>query len=211
MTFLIVDDHQLFAEGLVLLVSNLDIVDKIEYVNSGIKAIDYCRKHTVHIIFMDIEMPLLDGIETTHSIKKEFQHTKIIGVTMSNDYNTIKKALKAGMDACILKNLGLAELENALSSVLNNEIYTSPEITKIMMMGLAGKSTTSINSISLSPREKDVTKLILEGLTDEKIANALFLSIHTIHTHRKNILSKLNLKNTAMLVKYISDNPRILN
>ncbi|MFN8430315.1 MAG: response regulator transcription factor [Spirosomataceae bacterium] len=211
MNLLIADDHTLFIEGLSMLVSRIEDVHIVGDAKNGREVIELCQNQKVDLILMDLEMPEMGGIEATEIIKRDFPNVKIIAVTMLNDYNTIKKALRSGMDGYVVKNLGIAELQNAIETVMKGQIYMSPEITTILALGVAGRKPNQAYVPDLTKREKEVIKLIIEGLTNELIAEKLFLSPLTVSTHRKNVLSKLNLKNTAMLVKYCSDYPEILD
>ena len=210
MNLLIADDHTLFIEGLSMLVSRIEDVHIVGDAKNGKEVIQLCQNLKIDLILMDLEMPQMGGIEATEIIKRDFPNIKIIAVTMLNDYNTIKKALRSGMDGYVVKNLGIAELQNAIETVMNGQIYMSPEITTILALGVAGRKPNQAYVPDLTKREKEVIKLIIEGLTNDLIAEKLFLSPLTVSTHRKNVLSKLNLKNTAMLVKYCGDYPEIL-
>lgn len=210
MNLLIADDHQLFLEGLNMLVSRIEEVQLVRLARNGKEVLDICNEQPIDLILMDLEMPQLGGIEATEIIKRAFPDIKIIAVTMLNDYNTIRKVLRSGMDGYVVKNLGMAELQKAIDTVMNGQIYLSPEISNILAMGVAGRKPNHAYLPDLTKREKEIIKLIIEGLTNELIAEKLFLSPLTVSTHRKNVLSKLNLKNTAMLVKYCGDNPEVL-
>ncbi|MCP9766449.1 DNA-binding response regulator [Lacihabitans sp. LS3-19] len=210
MNILIADDHTLFIEGLSMLVSRIEDVHIVGDAKNGKQVIEHCQNQKVDLILMDLEMPQMGGIEATEIIKKEFPNIKIIAVTMLNDYNTIKKALRSGMDGYVVKNLGISELQKAIETVMDGHIYMSPEITTILALGVAGRKPNQAYVPDLTKREKEVIKLIIDGLTNDLIAEKLFLSPLTVSTHRKNVLSKLNLKNTAMLVKYCGDYPEIL-
>jgi len=210
MNLLIADDHTLFIEGLSMLVSRIEGVHIVGDAKNGKEVLEQCQNHKIDLILMDLEMPQMGGIEATEIIKSEFHDIKVIAVTMLNDYNTIKKALRSGMDGYVVKNLGIAELQNAIETVMKGQIYMSPEITTILALGVAGRKPNQAYVPDLTKREKEVIKLIIDGLTNELIAERLFLSPLTVSTHRKNVLSKLNLKNTAMLVKYCGDYPEIL-
>jgi DNA-binding NarL/FixJ family response regulator len=210
MNLLIADDHQLFLEGLNMLVSRIEEVQLVKLARNGKEVLDICNEQPIDLILMDLEMPQLGGIEATEIIKRAFPDIKIIAVTMLNDYNTIKKVLRSGMDGYVVKNLGMAELQKAIDTVMSGQIYLSPEISNILALGVAGRKPNHAYLPDLTKREKEIIKLIMEGLTNELIAEKLFLSPLTVSTHRKNVLSKLNLKNTAMLVKYCGDNPEVL-
>lgn len=210
MNLLIADDHQLFLEGLNMLVSGMGEIQRVRLPQNGREVVEICNEQRIDLVLMDLEMPQMGGIEAAGIIKRGFPDIKIIAVTMLNDYNTIKKALRSGMDGYVVKNLGMAELQKAIDTVMSGQIYLSPEISNILALGVAGRKPNQAYVPDLTRREKEVIQLIIEGLTNELIAEKLFLSPLTVSTHRKNVLSKLNLKNTVMLVKYCGDNPDTL-
>lgn len=210
MNLLIADDHQLFLEGLNMLVSNIGEIQHVRLAQNGREVLEICNEQSIDLVLMDLEMPQMGGIEAAEIIKRDFPNIRIIAVTMLNDYNTIKKVLRSGIDGYVVKNLGMAELQKAIDAVMNGQIYLSPEISNILALGIAGRKPDQAYVPDLTRREKEIIKLIIEGLTNELIAEKLFLSPLTVSTHRKNVLSKLNLKNTAMLVKYCGDNPDTL-
>lgn len=210
MNLLIADDHTLFIEGLSMLVSRIEDVHVVGDAKNGKQVIELCQSQKIDLILMDLEMPEMGGIEATEILKRDFPNIKIVAVTMLHDYNTIKRALRSGMDGYVVKNLGISELQKAIETVMNDHIYMSPEITTILALGVAGRKPNQAYVPDLTKREKEVIKLIIDGLTNDTIAEKLFLSPLTVSTHRKNVLSKLNLKNTAMLVKYCGDYPEIL-
>ena len=211
MNILIADDHQLFIEGLSMLVSRIEDIHIVGQAKNGKEVLELCKKQKIDLILMDLEMPEMGGIEATEIIKHDSPYIKIIAVTMLNDYNTIKKALRSGMDGYVVKNLGISELQNAIETVMKGQIYISPEISNILALGVAGRKPNQLYIPALTRREKEIIELIVNGLTNDAIAEKLFLSPLTVSTHRKNVLSKLNLKNTAMLVKYVGDYPEMLS
>ena len=132
-------------------------------------------------------------------------------ISMLADYSSVIKALKAGADGYIIKNADTEELLKALMSIQRGETYLAESLSKIFTKDLAGKITARQDYIRfsenlISPREQSVLKLIVEGYTDQQISEALFLSDKTVSTHRKNMLAKLNLPNTAALVKFALEN-----
>ncbi|MEZ4904417.1 MAG: response regulator transcription factor [Spirosomataceae bacterium] len=204
---LLVDDHQLFLEGLRFVLSQTPDVEIVGEALNGQLAIEMVEKHPINWVLMDINMPHCDGIEATKHIKKNNPKVKIIAVTMLDDYVSIKEMIRAGADGYILKNTGSAELHRAFETIENGEVYYTPSILNTL---LQRQSTTSKRIQAthaplhtwLTTREKELLPLLVEGLTSAEIAERLFVSESTIISHRKNILHKLNLKNTAALVKY---------
>ena len=203
---LIVDDHQLITDGLFQILSIEKKIGKIYTANNGKDAVDKALEHDIDCVIMDINMPVLNGLEATTLIKKEKPFIKIIVVSMLCDAPIVNKMLKAGADAFINKDTGKIELIKAIEKVMNNEKYISPEISNNLFTHLSDRSVQNTeNEKHLTAREIEIIRYIADGLTNIEIAAKLFLSTVTVDTHRKNMLAKLQLKNTASLVKYAAD------
>ena len=214
MKLLIADDHKLFIEGIKHLLHDEFKIETTAVALNGKEAIDKCNREKYDVVLMDINMPVIDGIHATREIKTLHPETKIIMVSMLADYSSVIKALKAGADAYILKSEGTEELAKALRSILKDEIFLSPTLSEIFSTDAAGKITTRDDLLQFSEnlitsREKEILKLISEGFTNEQIANTLHIALRTVDTHRTNMLTKLNLPNTAALVKFGIENKLI--
>lgn len=204
---LIADDHRLITEGISKLLENERMAGIVHTANDGIEAVDKALKLDIDCVIMDVNMPGMNGIEATRRIKQVKPFVKIIVVSMLSDASVVSKMLKAGADGFINKDSGKDELLRALEKVLLGEKYISPEISNELLFHNAERSNqTTEGNIHLTPRELEITGHIVNGLTNKEIAARLFLSPVTVETHRKNILAKLRLKNTASLVKYAMDN-----
>jgi len=203
---LIADDHQLITDGLSTILDAEKIINKIYIAHHGKEAVDKALKHDIDCVIMDVNMPVLNGLEATKLIKKEKPFIKIIVVSMLCDASIVNKMLKAGADASINKDTGKSELLKAIEKVMSNEKYISPEISNNLFIHLKDRNVnTAENEKHLTAREIEIIGYIANGLTNHEIADKLFLSIVTVDTHRKNMLSKLHLKNTASLVKYAAE------
>ncbi len=203
---LIVDDHQLITDGISQILGSEKMIGEIHTAKNGREAVDKALAENIDCVIMDINMPVLNGLEATKLIKKEKPYIKIIVVSMLCDASIVSKMLKAGADAFINKDTGKNELLKAIDKVMHDEKYISPEISNNLFMHLTDHSIgRSENEKHLTTRELEIIRYIAEGLTNHEIAGKLFLSIVTVDTHRKNILAKLHLKNTASLVKYAAD------
>lgn len=208
---LIADDHQLFVDGLRRILETEPIFSEIHGVNNGLQVLDYVKSHPVDCIIMDINMPLMNGLETTKQLKKENPEIKVIVVSMECDVVIVSKMLKAGADAFINKDTGKEELMTAFRKIAENEKYVSPDIAKNLFSYLSyRKKDVTEDQKHLTPREIEIIRYIADGQTNAEIAARLFLSVVTVDTHRKNILSKLELKNTAALVKYAAEHKLLL-
>jgi DNA-binding NarL/FixJ family response regulator len=203
---LIADDHQLITDGLSKILETEKTIGEIHIANNGREAVDKALLNDIDCMIMDINMPLLNGLEATKLIKKEKPFIKVIVVSMLCDAAIVSKMLKAGADAFINKDTGKSELLTAITKVMNDEKYISPGISNNLFTHLADRNVnTTETEKHLTPREIEIIRFIAEGLTNTEIATKLFLSTSTVDTHRKNMLAKLQLKNTASLVKYAAD------
>lgn len=206
--FLIADDHRLITDGLSQILESEKMVGEIHIAKNGKEAIGKALAENIDCVIMDINMPELNGLEATKIIKKEKPAIKVIVVSMQCDAAIVNKMLRAGADAFINKDTGKSELLVAIKKVMQHEKYISPEISLNLFTHLNDRKVhyDADNTKHLTPRETEIIRYIAEGLTNREIASKLFLSTVTVDTHRKNILAKLGLKNTASLVKYAADN-----
>jgi DNA-binding NarL/FixJ family response regulator len=203
---LIADDHQLIIDGLTKILENEKIIGQIYTAANGKDAVDKALSYDVDCVIMDINMPVLNGLEATKLIRNKKAYIKIIVVSMQCDASIVNKMLKAGANAFINKDTGKSELLKAIDKVMANEKYISPEIANNLFTHLTDSKVINTENVKhLTPREIEIIRHIAEGLTNHEIAAKLFLSTVTVDTHRKNMLAKLQLKNTAALVKYAAD------
>jgi DNA-binding NarL/FixJ family response regulator len=200
---LIADDHQLFIDGLCKILENETIIREIYSVNNGKEALEMISFHHIDCIIMDINMPVMNGLETTLQVKIKNPEIKIIVVSMQCDVSIVSKMLKAGADGFINKDTGKDELLIAINKVMGKAKYISPGISHNLFSFFSEKkNVSSENEKHLTARELEIIKLIADGFTNQEIAAKLFLSTATVDTHRKNMIAKLQLKNTASLIKY---------
>lgn len=203
---LIADDHQLITDGITQIFQAEKMIGEILTAKNGKEAAEKALAEDIDCVIMDINMPELNGLEATKLIKKEKPDVKIIVVSMLCEPSIVSKMLKAGADAFINKDTGKTELLKAIEKVMNGEKYISPEISNNLFLHLNDKNVSAPSGdVHLTKREIEIIHYIAEGLTNNEIAAKLFLSPVTVETHRKNILAKLQLKNTALLVKYAAE------
>jgi len=197
---LIVDDHQLVLDGLRLMLDHREDIKILAEAQNGQIALDYIKTNEVDLVVMDLNMPEMDGLKACKAMKKHNPQIKILILSMISDGKMIKNVVKAGADGYLLKNSGQDELIKAIQ-----DVYAGTKVfdTKIleMMLNPAAKSVKNENMLpSLSRREKEILQLIIEECTTAEIAEKLFISFGTVETHRRNMLSKLGVRNTAGLV-----------
>lgn len=209
---LIADDHTLFAQGLTYLLKEELQIESIEAVYNGKSAIGKVLNTDYDIIIMDVNMPFLNGIEACAEIKRFRTKTKVVFVSMKADMLTVAQALKAGADAYILKGNDHNDFKTAFKQIYNNEIFLSEQIKHYFQSDSPNQiRKSSIDCIDysnklISVREKEIIKLVCDGLTSDKIAEVLSISARTVDTHRNNILNKLKLNNIAALVRFALEN-----
>jgi DNA-binding NarL/FixJ family response regulator len=196
---IIADDHELFRNGLTELLKKHDDIKVVTHVADGIECIEVLQKMSdIDIVLLDITMPNMDGFEVLKKIKDLNATIKPIIISMHDDGNYIAKCAKSGAYGYLLKNTDEVELVKAIRMVNKGKKYFSAEISEKMINFM---STQSVSENILSNKEFEVLGLISEGFTTKKIATKLFVSTRTIETHRANILKKLEVKNTAELIK----------
>lgn len=204
---LIVDDHPMIRLGVRSILNNVEHLNVADEANNGREALEKLDKESFDLVIMDIKMPEMNGIEATEEIIKRHPNTKVLAISMFDEQRYIVKMLQAGALGYVLKNTGKNEMVNAINSVMAGESYFSQEVSTIMMsqfMTRGGISQTSEakSDVTLTKRETEIIKMISEELTNSEIADRLGISSRTVDTHRRNLLQKLDVKNTAGLVKY---------
>ncbi len=200
----IADDHVLFREGIRSFFNNDEKYEIVAEVSNGNELLQLLNEKAVDVILMDITMPELDGIAATEKIKSNFPGIKIIMLTMHDTQNYIRKTLEIGADGYLLKTTSKQELLKGIDSVLAGEKYYGQETQQIFMNSFNAEQIST--SIHLTRREKEILELICEEYSTNEIADKLFVSKHTVETHRKNLLSKTGVKNVAGLVKFALKN-----
>ena len=203
---LLADDHHIILDGLTKILETEKMIGTISTCVNGQEAFDIVQGGDIDCIIMDINMPVLNGLEATQKIKAVQPEIKIIIMSMLCDASIVSKLLKVGANAFINKESGKEELLRAIEKVMIGEKYVSPDISFNLYTHLSDPGVTgNDDDKTLTPKEIEVIRLIADGLTNKEIASLLFLSLTTVDTHRKNMLAKLHLKNTAALVKYAAE------
>ncbi len=201
-SLILVDDHQLFREGMQLLLSNLDYINEVKLAANGEELFRLLEQFTPDIIFMDIDMPGTDGIEACEQVLKLYPDTNIIALSMYGEEDYYTRMIEAGAKGFVLKNSGIDDVEASIKNVMAGKNYFSQEI----LSGLLNRKNQPQKNTDLSERETEVLYQICKGLSNQEIADALNISKRTVDKHRENILSKSGTKNTAGLVMYAIKN-----
>ncbi len=201
---IIADDHKMFLDGLLSILSSKKQYEIVLTANSGKNVAKYLdinnEQEFIDLVITDVNMPDLNGVELNKHIKNKHPKTKTLVVSMLHDSMTVQTLTKDNVDGYVPKNAEKEELLEAIESILKGEKYFSQSIKEVYLKGMFSNEKSLIDS--LSKREKEVLKLIAEEHTTQEIADTLFLSKHTIESYRKNLISKLEVRNLAGLTKY---------
>ena len=202
---LIVDDHNMFADGIEMLLTSDDTIKVNGKCAEGGYVVPFLRQHEIDVILLDINLPDINGIEVCKRVLKEFPNMKIIALSMFNEHSYVTEMINQGAKGYILKNTGKEELLKAIRYVNNGQNFFSKEVTETITRGLMTsneKKEKEKNTPKLSRREQEILQLIVNEHTTQEIAEQLFLSQKTIESHRSTLLTKLNVRNIAGLVRY---------
>jgi len=200
---IIADDHKMFIDGLISILNDAPEFSVILTAKNGAQVVKYLAINgvdNIHLLITDLTMPEMDGIELNKIVKETYPSLKTLVVSMHIDGNMIDKLIRNNVDGYVPKNAEKDELLTAIRSIIKGEKYFSSEIKKAYTDAMFDNK--KVEEINLTDREKEVLKLIAEEYTTQEIADELFLSKHTIESYRKNLISKLNVKNLAGLTKH---------
>ena len=195
---LLADDHAIFRKGIRKIIEEIDGLAICGEANDGLELLELLKTTHPDLIILDISMPNLRGLEATEEIKKLYTEIKILLLTMHKKKSFVQLGLKAGADGFLLKEDADSELYRAIESLKKGGKYFSPLLSTIMFDLTRARPETE----ALTRREREILKLIAEGKKSREIADILFVSIHTVRTHRNNIMKKLKLSGVADLVRY---------
>lgn len=196
---LIVDDHEIVRQGFNLILSSQDELNLVvSELTDGEDVLALYKEEKFDIIFMDINMKNMGGVEATKKLTKQYKKAKVIALSMHNDDFNIKLMLDAGASGYLLKDTGIEEIKRAIKTVLDGKKYFSNEVA-LKLLGLIGEDTSKAK---ISKRELQVLKYIANEYTNDEIALKLEISKRTVDSHRQSLLTKFNCKNTAGLIAY---------
>jgi two-component system response regulator NreC len=201
---LIADDHRILREGLRSLIDVLPNMEVIGEADNGREAVQIAAEKRPDVVIMDVNMPDLNGIEATRQLLKEPHAVKVIGLSMYSDKRFVTGLLKAGASGYILKSGAFEELTKAIDTVMAGDVYLSPKVAGVVVEDYVGNLAAEEPGLQavLTAREREVLQLLAEGRSSKEIASRLHVSEKTVHTHRQNIMEKLDIHSVAELTKY---------
>jgi DNA-binding NarL/FixJ family response regulator len=189
----IVDDHYMVIEGIRSLLQHERDIEWMGHATNAASCLSFLKQHQPNVILMDVNLPDMSGIELCKEVKKLYASVFIVGLSTFNQQAIIRNMMDNGASGYVLKNATKEELLTAIQKVMKGDIYFSWEAVESL------KDKESKAPI-ITRREKEVLKLVAEGFTNAEISEKLFVSVPTINTHRKSLLEKFEVKNTAMLL-----------
>ncbi len=204
---LLADDHALVRSGLIrLLEPNKDIL-VVGEAEDGEETIRKTKELKPDVVVIDLSMPKINGIEAAKIIRKDCPESRVLVLTMHENEEYVYQIFRSGANGYILKNANRNEITTAIRAVAKGERFFSPRVSEIMVEGYLRKAeerekATDSSDIELTTREREVLSLIAEGFNNQQIADKLFISPRTVDTHRTNIMQKLDIHDSANLVKY---------
>ena len=201
-TVYIVEDHNVVVEGLRVLLQNETDITVVGSAGTAAECLGFFDRHTADVLLMDINLPDSSGVDLCRTIKSRHKNVMVLGLSTFSQGIYMNKIMENGASGYLLKNITRQELIDGIRTACSGGIYFSFEAGKIYKNTLEKNSRQPV----LTKREKEITKLIAEGLTSAQIAKQLFISVDTVDTHRKNLYAKLNITNTVMLIRYAIDN-----
>ncbi|MFK8058916.1 MAG: response regulator [Polaribacter sp.] len=207
---LIADDHPLIAEGIKNTFDNQEDYQVVAVVNNGKEAIEFIEQHLVDIALLDINMPIMDGIECAKKITSDFKDVKVAMLSMYQESSIIKSLIDIGVKGYMLKTIPSDELLLAIKNIYNGKEYFNADVTKALLSDDTSNfhqyKKTSPLVEELTTREKEIIKSISQGNTNIQIGEKLFISPRTVDTHRTNIMRKLDIHNVASLIRFAFQN-----
>ena len=200
---LLADDHTLVRAGLRMLIEGLPNMEVVGEASDGLALLELAAKLQPQIVLMDIAMPGLNGLEATGRLTKNWPEMRVLILSMHQNAEYVRQALRQGAVAYLLKDAAPMELELALKAVLNGETYLSPAVSKGVVSDYVQRLRSEDHPADqLTPRQKEVLQLIAEGQSTKEIARRLDLSVKTVETHRTQLMKQLDLHEVAGLVRY---------
>lgn len=215
----IADDHQLFITGLKSILKEIAEYDihLLDIANDGEELIAILKKNVPDLLILDLNMPEKNGLDVLDTIRDQYEDLKILALTMYDESKIVKSAFKSGVDGYVLKSSGKEELVRAIKEVLDGRTFLGKGVSLNSVVTKASRKSDDayhfedkfIKKSNLTKREFEILRLISLALSNKEIAKELYISDQTVSVHRKNIMRKLGVSNTAGLIKIAYDNSLI--
>ncbi|UOG73330.1 response regulator transcription factor [Hymenobacter tibetensis] len=203
----IVDDHAIVRDGLQSVLTAMPLLEVVGEAANGQELLDQLPTVPTDVVLMDLNMPVLDGLATTHKLQEQYPLLRILILSMNTHERTVGEVLAAGAHGYVLKNADKSEIFAAIQAVAAGKRFLCSEIglgtlEKLLAYEAEGPTSSSKSAFYLTPREREIVQLVANGLTNQQIADKLFTSKRTVESHRQNLLEKTGIKNTPALIKH---------
>ncbi len=200
---LLVDDHELVRAGIRMLLETLEHVEIVGEASDGFEVLELARKHHPDIVLMDLSMKGLGGLDATSRLRRELPDVLVIILSMHADDQHVQQALKNGAKGYMLKDSATQELELALTAVMKGDVYLSPAVSRVVVNDFLERGNSATDPLApLTPRQREVLKLIAQGQSTKEIAYQLKISAKTVESHRAQLMERLAIHDVASLVRF---------
>lgn len=200
-----VDDHSIVVDGICALLGLFKDIEVAGEASNGSEALEMVRKLMPDVVLMDIAMPIMDGLEATRRMRKEFPHVKVLVLTQYDDKEYVFPVIEAGASGFVSKTAASSELVSAIRSVYRGDSFLSPSAARILVEEYQQEASMRKEQDpykQLTNREREILKLLAEGYNTREIANMLVISTKTVEGHKTNLMAKLDIHNRTDLIKY---------
>lgn len=206
-TIMIVDDHEIFRKGLAMVINKMKNIKVVAEAGNGQEFLDLLEKTKADLVFMDIQMPVMNGIEATKTALLKYPGLKIVALSMFGEEEYLQNMVDAGVRGFLLKNISKEDLLRAIQLISEGKNYYSEELLSFFTRKYMAPAKQQENpEINLTKREMEILQLIAEGYTDGEIADKLFISQRTVNGHRASLIAKTGSRNTVNLLTYAIKN-----
>lgn len=203
---LLADDHQIMLDGLKAILLNDESLEVVGVAGNGLEVLEFLKKEPVDVLLLDLQMPVMDGLETTMHVKKSYPEVKVIMLTTNDEGSIITSLFKVGATGYLLKNASKEYLIQGIKDAYEGKKVLSAHLTEKMIDSLSDSPKVKKGEIpKITKREIEVVKLIAQEYTTQEIADTLFVSTNTVATHKRNLFVKMDVKNSVGMIKKATD------